>query len=70
MQKLKALKKLINPDTNLEIKKGEVFETQNNTAHYLIDNELAKLFIPSDNKNSYNDKQMKPRRTKRGYITK
>lgn len=70
MQKIKAIEKFINPETQEEVKSGDVLEVEKNTAHTLIDKKLAKLFTPSDNKRKYSNKQMTPKRRNKKYITK
>jgi hypothetical protein len=71
MRKIKALKKFINPETQEDVSKDDVLTVSNNTAHTLIDNNLAKLYAPRDNKREYKDKMMTPKVSKkRGYNIK
>ena len=64
MIKVKALKPFKNPDNNEEIKKDQVINVTNNTAHYLFENKLVEIVAQ--------DKMMAPTNDfkKSKYITK
>lgn len=64
MIKVKALKPFKNPDNNEKIKKDQIVNVTNNTAHYLFENKLVEIVAQ--------DKMMVPTNDfkKSKYITK